>query len=95
MTRDGGEPLVFEIGNEDGNKRYLRVPGKPEILEVMSYRLANLVRKGADFPEKRPEETAPKPEDATPPSDTPPADDEPTEKPAEKPAEDKPTGDGG
>lgn len=103
VTREGGEPLVFEIGAEDGNKRYLRVPGKPEIFEVMSYRLANLVRKGADFPEKKPEETEPKVDETAPPAgdaptDPPPAD-EPTEdgvdKPAEKPAEQKPTGDGG
>lgn len=91
VTREGGEPLVFEIGNEDGNKRYLRVPGKPEIFEVMSYRLANLVRKGADFPEKRPEETAPKVEEPAPAAEgtneTPP--------PADKPATEKPTGDGG
>ncbi|MBK6941185.1 MAG: DUF4340 domain-containing protein [Planctomycetes bacterium] len=93
VTREGGEPLVFEIGNEDGNKRSLRVPGKPEIYEVMSYRLANLVRKGADFPEKRPEETAPKTDDAAAPAE---AGTAPTDAPpADEPANDKPSGDGG
>ncbi|MBI4880429.1 MAG: DUF4340 domain-containing protein [Planctomycetes bacterium] len=46
---DEGEPLVFEIGAQEESRRYVRVPGRDEILTVPSFRLFDFLREAKEL----------------------------------------------
>lgn len=55
VRRAGGDPLVFDVGNEEEGKRFVRAAGvgDGDVALVASFRLAVYLKEGKELPEQR------------------------------------------